>query len=81
MHMKEIDKQFELCEFGLALLVKGLNHKGIFLAHINSIEYSNLARIFTLQKINENLGSPEIVVSSNVQCYNKLKESKGIMRQ
>ena len=64
--MKEVAKEFELCEFGLDPTVKGFEPEGIFLAHLKSIRHSNLPKKFTPQEIEENTGCPETVVSSNM---------------
>ena len=64
--MKEVAKEFELCEFGLAPTVKWFNLEGIFVALLNSVGYSNPARIFTPQEIKENPRSSKTVVSSNM---------------
>ena len=49
--MKEVAKDFELCEFGLDLVVKGFDPKGNLVSHLNSVKYSNLSVIFTPQEI------------------------------
>ena len=43
--MKEVDKEFQFCEFGLAPTVKGFNPEGLIMAHIKSVRYSNLTGI------------------------------------
>lgn len=66
----------------MAPTVKGFDPKGIFVAHLKSVGYSNLARIFTPQGVEENQGSPETIVSSNIQSKKlQLEESKSRTRQ
>ena len=59
-------RYFELCELLQPLVVKGFDLEGVFMAHLNSIGYSNLTRIFNPQEIEENPGIPETVISTNV---------------
>lgn len=74
-HLKEVAKDFELCEYFLALVVKGSDPEGIFVAHLKFDGYSNLTKIFTPREIEENPRSPEIVISTNAKS-NRLKERK-----
>ena len=69
-HLKEISKYFKICEFVEAQVVKGLNPRYIFVAHLKYIRYSNLTRIFTSQEVEE-----KPIVSTNVQPKN-MKQSK-----
>ena len=61
-------------------MMKGFNPKGIFVANLKFVGYSNLSKIFTPYEIEQNPNSPETVLSSIVQ-YKKLKECKGWIRQ
>ena len=79
-HLKEVARDFELCQFIQAPTVRGFDPKGVFMAHLNSIGYSNLTEIFSPQEIEGNLGSVETIISTNVKS-NKLKQSKPKTRQ
>ena len=50
-HLKKVTKDFELCDFIEASTVKGFNPKRVFAAHLKSIGYTDLARIFTPHEI------------------------------
>jgi hypothetical protein len=65
--MKEVTKEFKLCESGLALEIKGFDLEIICVSHLKSIGYSNLARILTPQEVEPNPWSPKTIVSSNIQ--------------
>lgn len=59
---------------------RGFNLEGVFMAHLNSIGYLNLMIIFTPQEIQDNLASPDIVISTNAQSK-MLKPRKPKTRQ
>lgn len=46
-HFEEVAGNFELCEFIQDMMVMDFDLKGVFMAHLNSIGYYNLTRIFT----------------------------------
>ena len=52
--MNKVTKEFELCKFGFPLVVKGFDIEGIFVSHLKSIWYPNLAKIFKPWEIEEN---------------------------
>ena len=68
-------RYYEFYEFIQGPTVKGFDTEGIFVAHLNFVEYSNLTKIFTPQEIEGNLWIPKIVTKTNVK-YKKLKQTK-----
>ena len=79
-HLKEVARDFELCEFIQAPTVRGFNPKGVFTAHLNSIGYSNLTKIFIPLENEGNPRNPKTIINANVKSK-KLKQSKPETRQ
>ena len=46
MHLKEVAKEFETCEFIEGPVVQGFDPKGTFVAHLNFIVYTNVFEIY-----------------------------------
>ena len=77
MHLKEVGREFEGCEFVEGLVVQGFDPKGIFVSHLNFVGYTNISKIFVPQEIQENR-SPKTVVSTNVK---RMEHDKSKIRQ
>ena len=54
IHLKEMAREFEICEFIEGLAVQGFDPKGIFVAHLNFVGYTNISEIFVPQGIKGN---------------------------
>lgn len=65
-HIKEVSREFELCQFNISPLVKGFDTHGFFVVHLHTVGYSNLTGIFSTQEDDGVLGSLETVVSLNI---------------
>ena len=46
MHLREVEIEFDICEFVEGLVVQGFEPKHIFVAHLNFVSYTNLSKIF-----------------------------------
>ena len=51
-------RDYVFCEFVQGLEIKGFDPKGICVAQLNFVGYSNLIEIFTPQEIEGDIGSP-----------------------
>ena len=51
-HLKRVARYFKVCEFIQASAVRGFDPKGVFMAHLNSIGYSNLIEFSPNNKLN-----------------------------
>ena len=65
MHLKEVEREFETCEFSEGLVVQGFDLEGIFVAHLKFDGYTNVFEIFEPREIEE-IRSPETMVSTNI---------------
>lgn len=73
VHLREVAKEYEICEFVEGPTLQGFDPEGISVAHLLFVGDSNLNKIFVPQEIEGNNGIPKIVISTNVK---KLKHSK-----
>ena len=73
IHLREVAKEYEVVEFVEGWIAQWFCPEGIFVAHLKVVGYSNLNEIIMPQEIERNTGSPEIVITNNV---NKLKNNK-----
>jgi hypothetical protein len=72
LHLKEVAREFYICEFVEGFAIESFYPKDIFVAHLTFMGYANLFEIFMPQEI-EGKKSPYMVINNNV---NKLNHSK-----
>ena len=46
LHLREVVREFETCEFVEGLVLRRFDHEGILVAHLNFVGYTNLSEIF-----------------------------------
>lgn len=51
IHLREVVREYEICEFVEGPAGRGFDLEGIFKAHLNFVGYSNLSKIFVPQEI------------------------------
>ena len=77
MHLKEVPREFQICEFIEGPTIQGFDLGGTFMAHLNLVGYTNLSEIFTPQEVERDRGL-ETVISTDVD---KLKHGKPKTKQ
>lgn len=75
-HLREVARECEICDFVEGPRVRGFDPKGIFVAHLNFVGYSNLIKIFIPQDIEGNIWILKTFIRTNVKKFKDNKSQK-----
>ena len=54
LHLKEVAREFEVCEFVEGPTIQGFDLEGNFVAHLNYVGCTNLSEFFVPQEVEDN---------------------------